>query len=432
MRKKLNLIRITAVAGASLLGASQSAYAVCDGCVVGAVKASSAAVVTAVGTSGAAITASLNLWFPQLVLAQKSAASQISQIVKETGALQGQTAIALSSAQGVREAERRYQVTNPCLVSAPTQGMAETLRTASVSAGSAGRAFGGAGGAVSLRGGGGGNVSLNKVLDISEGRVQAPSPETTAVLAAGAACGSFVTSGPRAEACRAARLSVGNANGHPNADISAATLLDGPQGSPDAPRKRFTIDMEKDSAEEKAVAAFMRNLNTPLELRALTQAELASEAGRRYLAVKDSYEGRMSLADAANKRQAASMAADKSTLAILNDLRRSDGGDAAFVDKYLAVNAPRWQSKGISADELMNLEVERRYMNLNWMKQTAGDSPEAIAREQLRVSALQNVLLWRLNQEARFNGILMGAILGSQVRQESMGELRAAHRAATR
>lgn len=428
-------LRLLAVFALSMAAATpaHAQWAVIDAAVNTSIQQTSQQIVqavnrttAAVNSASSAINQNLNYWFREVVMAQKASASSIGQVVKETGTLQGQTAIAISQNAQFRDNERRFQVTNPCTISAPSQGMSDTLRAGSVAVGGAGRGSGGA-----QRTASGGNSALAKSLDIAEGRVPAPAPEVSAALAAAGACGSFAAGGQRAEACSAAQLQTGNANGHPDADVIAATLLDGPQTNPATPRKRFTVDMTKDSAEEKAVAAFLRNLNTPLELRALSKGELATDAGRRYLSVKDSYEGRMSLADAANKRQATAMAANPSTIAMLRDLM-SANGDPAFVGAYLARQAPNWQTKGVSADEVMNLEVERRYMNLEWNKRVVSMFPEEVAREQLRVAALQNVLLWRLNQEMRLNGVLLGNLYASQVRQESLPEMKAAHSAATR
>jgi len=435
MRNITNTARLASAV--ALLAFAAPSYALCDACVVGAVTGAATTITTAIGSASGAISGSVNAmntavnnnlvyWFGQVVQAQKGSASQISQIVKETGTLQGQTAIAVAQNGRYRDAQNRWSTTNPCLVSASSQGMADTLRSGSLTLGGSGR--GGGGG---RRTRGGGTDALNKALDIAERRVPAPAPEVAAAVAAAGACGSFAAGGLRADACRAAQLPAGNANGHPDADITAATLMDGPQTSPATPTKRYTIDMTKDSPEEKAVSAFLRNLNTPLELRALTQGELGTDAGRRYLAVKDVYEARMSMANAPAQRQAYQIGAKTDTIPMVKDLM-SSGGDPAFVSRYLSRNAPNWAAKGISADELMNLEVERRYMNLEWMKRTVDMTPEYIQREQLRVAALQNVLLWRSLQEARQSGVLLGTLVASQVRQELLPELKAAHSAATR
>lgn len=417
------VLRGVALAVIMTFGTSTSARAVCDGCVVGAVNAANAAITTSVAAVGTILTTGI------MTLGQgiKGGASQVSQIVKETGTQQAQSAIVNNGRAAIRQAEERYSMTDPCSTSAPAQSFAEALRSGSGAAGSTGRGSGG------TRTNANGNSQLAMALKIAEGKVAAPQPDVAAAIAASAGCGSFVdASNPmRVASCRAAGFSVGNANGFAGADINAATLFDGPQKAGQPAQKRFTVDMTADSAEEKAIAAFMRNMNVPLELASLKPAELSTDAGRRYMSIKDTFDARMSMAERPGKAHAGMISQNANTIPMLKELTGANG-DAEFVTPYLAANAPNWQSKGVSANELVNLEVERRYMNLKWLGKTVSMSPDEIAREQLRLTALQNVLLWRANQTNVENGIMLGGLLGAAVRSEMLPQLQAAHAAAVR
>lgn len=106
--------------------------------------------------------------------------------------------------------------------------------------------------------------------------------------------------------------------------------------------------------------------------------------------------------------------------------------DAAFAQRYLDANAPAWRGKGLSADEALNLDVLRRHANLDWQAGILAMPPEERLSEQLRLTALQNMLLWRLTQEVRDLTVLAGASYGSNVRAEMLPELRAVHQAAQR
>lgn len=434
MKTKINKWALNAVASAALLAGVTPAHAVytCDGCVVGAVASASTAITGAVAASATAVTGALTLTSNLIIQAVKGGASTVAQVVKETGTIQSETALLVSSQERLRAIERRFAVTDPCSIGAPSQGMADVLYGAS-QAGSSSPGRGGGGGAP--RGPGGGTKQLKAAIDIAEGRAEAPAPDIAAALAAAGGCSSFSANTKegnlRFKACKAAGLNPGLANGHPNADISAKTLFDGPQ-KPGEKRKKFSVDYTPESAEEVAVSAFVRNLNTPLELRALGEGELSTDAGRRYLAIKDIYEARMSFAERPIAMHKGYQAKTVSTIPMLKELSGAEG-DPAFVSAYLAKNAPDWQSKGVSADEIMNLEVERRYMNLDWLAKVSGKmTPEEVAKEHLRLTALQNVLLWQSNQQARETAILIGGLVGSNARVELLPELKAAHAAATR
>jgi len=443
MKRKLNKFAMTVVGSAALM-AGTPAHAICDGCVTGAVTAAGVAITTAVATTTTAVVAlntSMVMYMTYVLQGIKASSSAIGQVVKETGTIQAETAIRVATTDALRDADRRYAVTDPCAIGAPSAGVAETIRQSAM----AGESFG-RGGTAGARAGAGGSLmpdasgklgagdvrkQLSIALDIAEGKRAAPAPDIAAAIAASSACGSFVgsdaASQQRRQACQDAGFTTGNLNTHPSADISAKTLFDGPQKQGEA-RKKFTIDNTKDSDEERAVSAFLRNMNTPLELRSLKGGELNTVAGRRYMAVKDIFDARMSMAERPMRRHVGLMSQNVATIPAVKDMALAD----PFVAQYLSKNAPNWATKGVSADEVLNLDVERRYMNLKWLASTVSMTPEEVTREQLRLSALQNVLLWRLNQETRENGILLGALVGSNVRVELMPEMKAAHAASTR
>jgi len=80
----------------------------------------------------------------------------------------------------------------------------------------------------------------------------------------------------------------------------------------------------------------------------------------------------------------------------------------------------------------MQIEVRRRYMNPEWIKRMALQEPAALAAEQLRVSALQNVLLLQVLEELREGSVTRAAADMAILRAEMGPQLAAAHRAAAR
>jgi hypothetical protein len=116
----------------------------------------------------------------------------------------------------------------------------------------------------------------------------------------------------------------------------------------------------------------------------------------------------MSMATHPMRRNIGMMTASTASIPMLNQLVQSQQGN--FVKTYLNREAPGWSSKGISEDELMNLEVTRRYMNMDWQTRMAAASPEEVAREQLQLTAVQKVLVLGLQRETRENGLLLGTV----------------------
>lgn len=414
--------------------AANAQFAVIDAAVTAAVTASTTAIVAAVETTTAAVTAGAtsintlaNTNFQQLYQVIKGVGVEGAQATNEAAKMVAQ-ANTRTAFEVVRAASiPRYTVTNPCAVIAAASGMASVNRDAAGAGSSFGR--GGTGSTGVRAGAGGASADLARAIAISKGSEAAPAPEVTAKLAASGACSAFAT-GTRATACAAAQFATGQANPFADADVRADTLFDGPQATGQR-RKKFTIDDADGSSERVALESFVRNMGTPLEMRALGRGELGTDAGRRYLAVKDGYEARMSFAERPMRRQIGMMAPSADTRPVLE--RLLTGLDSQWVTEYLNRASPNWRTRGISSDDLMNLEVERRYMNRGWMTRVGATMPpEELAREQLMTTALQNVLLWKLNLEVRETGILLGGLNATAVRSESLPELKSAHAAAAR
>ena len=434
--KRPNLVRTALVVSLGMMASNAWAIIpVIDVGVIGAVSSASSAITAAISTTTTAVSTAAT----SINTLANSNFQLLYQVVKGVGVEQAQATneaskmVAAANTRTAFEVERskivpRFSVTNPCSVIAAQAGMATANRNASVAAASVGRGGAGGGGGV-VAGSGGANNDLARAIAISKGTVAAPAPEVAAKLAASGACSAFAA-GTRAGDCQAAQFATGQANPFANADINAETLFDGPQ-SAGSMKKKFTVDNTPGSNERTAMEAFVRNMGTPLELRSLGAGELGSDAGRRYLAVKDSFEGRMSLGLYPVRRHVGMMTASLDTKPVLDRLVTSV--DGPWITTYLNNSSPTWAAKGISSDDLMELEVERRYMNKGWMTRAAATmTPEEVARETLMNGAFQNVLLWKLNQEMRNNGILLGTLVTTAIRSESLPELKAAHTAAAR
>src|SRR5438105_758885 len=332
--KVLRTIRSAAAVGGFLI--ATNAHALCDGCVVAAVSTLNVSLTASLTAISTLITTTHNM----TVQAIKGVGTVVSQASTENA-----KAIAMANSRVAYDVARsntmpRYAITNPCAVVAATAGMNSAIREASTSGSTFGR--GGSGGGGVRAGAGGASADLAKAIAIAKGSELAPPPEVTAKLAASGACSAFAT-GPRAAACNSARFATGQSNPFAEADVRADTLFDGPQKNGER-RKKFTVDDSDGSAERVAIEAFIRNMGTPLELRSLGQGELGTDAGRRFLAVRDSYEARMSFAERPMRRHVGMMAPSPDSQGFIARLVQSV--DGPWVTAYLDKAAPNWRANG--------------------------------------------------------------------------------------
>jgi hypothetical protein len=409
---------------AALAGA-QSSYAGCTGCVP-AIMASQVAITTAISTSTATIVAAINSSTAQIVgtikgvgQATNAQLAQSSKLVADGGI---QTA---ANTERVRIAAK-YSLGDPCAVTIGAAGTSNVLWTSAGAGAGVGRGGGGAR-ASSPATYPGSTPELRKAISWAKGDVPAPSPEEQARTAAMAACGSFVSGGLRAAACTDANIRVGNSTGFENADIIADTVFDGPQRDPRAPSRRLTVDMQ--SNDRTAIEALIRNVETPLVLSELRRAHLESDEGRRYLSLRDNFDARISFAGRPMRRHIASITANQQALVPVEQMLASPT-HGQFVEQTLNRSFPAWRQRGISSDELMSLEVQRRHANEAWHKFLV-ENPNEIPREAVQLMALQSMQLQQIGQELRELNLLQGAILAGNTRSELMPQLMAAHKQAT-
>jgi hypothetical protein len=393
---------------------------------------------TTMTTAIAAAAAPIALQLHAIGTALGATSSAAQQTGIETAKIQVEAADKREVESSIITARTQMNVTNPCSIGAMsgvanevisgTSGIASTIgRNGSAPAldGGGTAPIGSANGKVSASGG---RTQMNRAINAAMGKAPSTAPEVTAMMAASAGCSNFAGDNQqRKQDCIAAGLDVSGSSQYKDADIRAQTLFDGPQKAGSA-TKKLSVDMTPGSDEYIAMHAFLRNMGTPTGLRSLGAGELNTPAGRKYLGIKDTYDARMSIAEWPATQQMANVAKTPKTIPALKDMIADD----AFVRKYLD-KVPDWQTKGVSSDELLNIDVERRYLNVTWHATLQGmQSVEEIAREQARISAQQSMFLWQQLQTQRQTNMLLGSILASLNRSEMGTELKAAHTAAAR
>lgn len=259
-----------------------------------------------------------------------------------------------------------------------------------------------------------------------------PTTGETAQMVMRSACTAFAQPGTRrGTVCEQAGVVPVDASGLPNADVSATTLLDGPQVSR-SPANRFvrrSISSDPSSADETAVSAYLRNLqDTPsVKLRSLQARELNTPAGQAYEGLNDIYDARMSMAASPNVEQAADITASTQTLPQINRLLSTENeGYVAWVKQFLNSANPNWQQRGISWHDLLRLEASRRYLNPAWAANLMEDDSAAVQRSTARQLAFQSYLLYQILQEQRRTDLVDSEIAMSLIRQEMGPQLKQA------
>lgn len=406
-------------------GSAHAVTAVIDVALITAVQVAAQTISQTVSQSTSSQTQTLTQNLDDLKRGLASAISGAAETTSKASAgaarTVGEAAQRTASEQATIRNEERFSGVDPCNVLVSTIGTSAASRNGVT-------ASGGGGGGGAPRGAPGGSGGLNEVLDVAERRAAAGTPEVEVTKAAKAACSSFASGGVRGQACTDSGFSPRASTGFPNADIRASTLFDGPQTSADGlvVKRRLTVDLA--GTEGTAIRALMRNLDQPLQVKDLTKSQRNSDAGRQFLALEDAFQARMSVAKYPQEAQANLLAAKTELIPLVQQMLKSE--DAAFVQTYLGENVPNWSSKGISMAELILLETQRRYMNPDWHLRLLQMSDTDIARENVRVQAM-NAWLQTLSLDRQtVASVIQSNAAQSAIRAELMPQLIAANQRA--
>lgn len=416
---------VPVLALSAIAGAAQAQIPVTDGMLIGTVQQSTQQITQSLENGFRDQTDTLSDKIADL---KKGLANAISGAAETTSKASSGAATVVSEAaqrtaseQATIRNEQRFSGIDPCNVLVSTIGTSEASRGGVTATG------GGSGGG-GPKPAPGGSAGMKEVLDVAEKRKPAGLPEVEAAKSAKAACATFASSGLRGDACTDSGFSASNTAGYPDADIRASTLFDGPQTNVDGTKftRRLTVDMA--GAEGTALRALMRNLDQPVQLQDLTKAQRATDAGRQFMALENAFAARMSVAKYPQEAQANLLAAKPELIEMVQQMLKSE--DGPFVQKYLNKNVPAWSSKGISMAELIALETQRRYMNPDWQLRLLAMSDTDIARENVRMQAM-NAWLQSLALDRQIvASVIESNAAQAAIRSEMMPQLVAANKRA--
>jgi hypothetical protein len=272
-----------------------------------------------------------------------------------------------------------------------------------------------------------GSPSMDKAVAIARNEEFAPPPEVQAVMAQRGACEAYASGKVRAQSCTWAGTSPSVSSGLPDADIRSSTIFDGAQSVADNGKISLTFS-EKQLA---AATAYVRNLSAPVQLRDLTKIEVQTDEGRRYLALRDSYQARVDLAMRPVEEWVSNRSPYPATIPILKAMQDGGGAAAKYLAQHLPKAAPEWKSTGVSLHHLQYLDAARRYDNPEWLKEIGAADEVTLQREQLLISAQMASLMSKNLMESQKTNALLGAVYQASLNKDFMPDLAAQHRRAT-
>lgn len=268
---------------------------------------------------------------------------------------------------------------------------------------------------------------MDKAVAIARNEEFAPPPEVQAVMAQRGACEAYASGKVRAQSCTWAGTSPSVSSGLPDADIRSSTIFDGAQSVADNGKISLTFS-EKQLA---AATAYVRNLSAPVQLRDLTKIEVQTDEGRRYLALRDSYQARVDLAMRPVEEWVSNRSPYPATIPILKAMQDGGGAAAKYLAQHLPKAAPEWKSTGVSLHHLQYLDAARRYDNPEWLKEIGAADEVTLQREQLLISAQMASLMSKNLMESQKTNALLGAVYQASLNKDFMPDLAAQHRRAT-
>ncbi|KVO15137.1 hypothetical protein WJ74_10810 [Burkholderia ubonensis] len=377
------IVSVSVLSAAALMQSS-SAYAVCDGCVVGAVQAASTAIVGSVAALGSALSTILH----EIDTDVASIGSKVSDSIVQAAKTQREMALEVQRQQERDRVSRETELPiDPCATSTSNYAVQASRSTNAT--------------ASSYRPGGGASVSsapLNKALNGPAPSVEASRRASTAIH--------------QAKYCTAVEVQLGypgcSTSSMPDADANADSLFTGAG----MPGKDADLTFTKD--QEEAARAYARMSIDPNPPENISKAEATTEVGKLYIAMQKAYQANMSSAQKAMNDEIASHMPFPGSAQLIQDIKQSDAAAQYFNSTASSVA----KSTGtMSMAELMEFEAGRRWRNPYWQIEFAAlADPTKLQREQLFVSAFMADLLHQQLQTSKHIDVMLGQVLAALTR----------------
>lgn len=205
----------------------------------------------------------------------------------------------------------------------------------------------------------------------------------------------------------------------PGADAKAETLLSGAKARPGDPDS-YTFTAKQIEAAQTLIA----NASDPLPVRGLNKAEANTRAGVEYFALALAGKAKMDFSQQAMRDALARRVPVPEGKALVAAITKGNPSAAAYYARL-----PHLKTEGISALDLQDAEVARRYRNPQWLVDMSAASPAAVAREQAFMTALLLDFQMKQQMSNERQEILLGQIAAALTRTDMTPKLEAAYRA---
>lgn len=392
------LFCVVLLAGA---GTATPAYAVCDGCVVGAVQSANTSITMAVNTVNGSVTGvnasiqTMNQTVSQLLFQVGTAINENGERVAntvETAARTGREFDASQEKYRRREdARQRYHVPRTICSEAASGGAAQVQQAAaaakvSVKAGTA---------VIS-------NARIRAAVNSPSQPAEIDSMRAASIHAQYCDPKDFAAYGG-SSSCPAPSAEM------PGADKRLDSVLQG--AGPDGKSADLTFSQAQTDAAQMYIQNSIRRSIGP----DLKKGEADTPAGVSYIGLLTQFLASLSAASEPQEQRLANSQPNPATAELLTEARQSSSASAYF-NRTASEQA---KSTGqMSAREFESFEVGRRYANTDYQADLQDMSGDNLMREQIRVASLQNWILLGLKDEVEKSNIISGVHLASELRQE--------------
>ena len=381
--KGINIRLSTTLAGAALLSLSSSAFAVCDGCVVGAVKEAEITLQTAIASLGSSLTTLLN----EIDTDIASIGSKMSDSVVQAANTQREMSLEVQRQQEMDQVARETELPlDPCATSSSNYAVQAVSGAASISS--------------SLRPGGThvGYAPLDKALNSP-----APSVEASRRASASIHADNYCTPLELQlgyPGCKTSQLPDGDA------DVGSIFIGAGMPGK--------SVDLTFTQQQQDAARAYARMSIDPQPPESINKAEAGTEAGKLYIAMQKAYQANMSSAIKPINNLIGSRQPFPGSAQLVQDLKQSDAAAQYFNATASSV------AKGtgtMSLAELEDFEAGRRWRNPYWQIEFGAIAdPTKLMRELLFTTAFLADQTHEHVELQRQTNVLLGQLLAADER----------------
>jgi hypothetical protein len=371
------------------------AYAICDGCVVGAVETANLSITLAVAATTASVNAmnvSVSQMLYQVGTAVTQGSSKVANTVETASRVEREFAATQEKNRRYEDARQRFYVSNAICSESASGGATE------VKAGVAAIK-------TTLRSGGGGKTQNSKIAQALTSPAQPSeidSMRSASIHANYCDTDDYAAYGG-ATACPSVSTTM------PGADKRVDSVMIG--AGPNGKSADLTFSQKQtDAAQMYTQNSAKRSIGSQLR-----KGQAESDAGAQYIGLMNQYNAIQSAAADPQDQLIADSQPNEATKDLLADTLTSSSAQ-----KYYAQTAST-EAKAtgtMSAREFESFEVGRRYANTEYQADLQNMDGDNLLREQIRVQSQTNWLLLELRGDIQRGNVISGLHLASTARQE--------------